>query len=104
MAERTDEISGIHKDMAKIQQMYNEVATMVTDQGEELDQIVATIDTTGDNTKQAREEVEQSDEFQRRQTKIYSCLMIAGGIGWQVGWEFGFPLCVGVGRGVSWGT
>mmetsp|Transcript_14473 Transcript_14473/g.36215 ORF Transcript_14473/g.36215 Transcript_14473/m.36215 type:complete len:584 (-) Transcript_14473:85-1836(-) len=76
IAERNTEISGIHRDMATIQSLYKELGQHVEEQGESIVQMEQTVSATVDHTEWARREIEASERSMKKQTRIYSCLMV----------------------------
>ncbi|CAD7934936.1 unnamed protein product [Amoebophrya sp. A120] len=76
IAERNQEISGIHRDMATIQSLYKELSTHVEEQGQSIIQMEETISSTVDHTSNAFTEIQQTERYLRKQTKVYTCLMV----------------------------
>ncbi|CAD7930602.1 unnamed protein product [Amoebophrya sp. A25] len=74
VAERNQEISGIHRDMATIQSLYKELAGHVEEQGSTIVQMEQSLESGVNHTELAQREIEETQRHMRRQTKLYSCL------------------------------
>eukprot|EP00656_Telonema_subtile_P004018 TRINITY_DN11828_c0_g1_i2.p1 TRINITY_DN11828_c0_g1~~TRINITY_DN11828_c0_g1_i2.p1 ORF type:complete len:292 (-),score=99.57 TRINITY_DN11828_c0_g1_i2:74-949(-) len=75
IAERDEEVKAIERDVHEINDIFKDLAVMVTDQGAKLGNIEDYIITTADNTQAASEEVGQAYVSQSKARKR-SCLLV----------------------------
>jgi len=62
--------------MGLLQSLFQDVAQNVVQQGEQLERVELNLNDAEDTTSAARRELAIAEERHRKQTKVYSCLMI----------------------------
>lgn len=78
--ERDQEIQGLVRDIGELNEMFQDVAVMVTDQGVMLDTVEANAITTQDRVQAGTEELVLAEKSQRAATAKKCCLVVCAGV------------------------
>lgn len=78
--ERDEEISGLVRDIAELNEMFQDVAVLVHDQGMMVDDIEGNISQVADHVQSARQELVQAEKSQKKATRkklwIFLCIAV----------------------------
>jgi len=78
--ERDQEIQGLVRDIGELNEMFQDVAVMVTDQGVMLDTVEANAIPTQDRVQAGTEELVLAEKSQRAATAKKCCLVVCAGV------------------------
>ena len=78
--ERDTEIQGLVKDIGELNEMFQDVAVMVHDQGTMVDNVETNAILTADRVQAGREELETAEKSQRAATSKKMCLAVVAGV------------------------
>ncbi|OMJ70143.1 hypothetical protein SteCoe_31941 [Stentor coeruleus] len=76
LQERQENIQNLHKDFVEVNHLFKEVATLVEQQGEMLDESDKNVDTAVKETARANVELETANTYQRSAKKKALCIFI----------------------------
>lgn len=75
IAERYADVQSIEKDVMEINEIFKDLAVMVSDQGEKIDQIQNHIQSTADDTEAASEEIDKAYDSHKKARKR-TCMLV----------------------------
>lgn len=78
--ERDTEISALVRDIGELNEMFQDVAVMVHDQGTMIDTVEANAVLTADRVEAGRVELEKAEDSQKAATSKKMCLAVVSGI------------------------
>ncbi len=79
--ERVVAIHSLERGVREVGELFNDMALLVNNQGENIDNIQTNIENTGVNINQAREQLVQASKYQRTRRKCYiRCICITIGL------------------------
>jgi len=79
--ERVVAIHKLEKNVREVGELFNDMALLVNNQGENIDNIQTNIENTHINIEQARDQLVKASQYQRRKRKCYiRCICITIGV------------------------
>ena len=78
--ERDTEIQGLVHDIGELNEMFQDVAVMVHDQGTMIDTVETNAILTADRVQAGRTELEHAEQSQQAATKKKMCLAVVAGV------------------------
>lgn len=78
--ERDTEIQGLVQDIGELHEMFQDVAIMVHEQGQMLDNIETNANVTADHVEEGKTQLERAEESQRAASRKKMCLAAVAGL------------------------